>query len=53
MFQAAQGPDGLVWTEEERAVLQAFLSPFESEEGVSVAILEAGEGECRSRVSKV
>ena len=42
-FQAAQGPDGLVWTEEERAALQAFLSNFESEEGVSVTILEAGE----------
>ena len=44
-FQAAQGLDGLVWTEEERAALQAFLSTFESEEGVSVTILEAGEGD--------
>ena len=41
----AQGLDGLVWTEEERAVLQAFLSNFEGEEGVSVSILEAGEGD--------
>ena len=45
MFQVAQGPDGLVWTKEERAVLQAFLSSFASEEGVSVSILEAGEGD--------
>ena len=44
-FQAAQGLDGLVWTEEERAALQAFLSSFESEEGVAVTILEAGEGD--------
>ena len=42
-FQAAQGPDGFVWTEEERAVLQAFLSNFMSEEGVNVPILEVGE----------
>ena len=44
-FQAAQGPDGRVWTKEERAALQAFFSSFASEEGVSVAILEAGEGD--------
>ena len=44
MFQAAQGPDGLVWTKE-RAVLQAFLSHYTSEEGVEVTILEAGEGD--------
>ena len=44
-FQAAQGPDGLVWTEEERAALQAFLSHYTSEEGVDVPILEAGEGD--------
>ena len=36
---------GLVWTKEERAVLQAFLSNFAGKEGVSVAILEAGEGD--------
>ena len=41
----AQGPDGLVWTEEERAALQAFLANFEGEEGVTVTILEAGEGD--------
>ena len=41
----AQGPDGLIWTEEERAALQAFLSNFEGKEDVSVAILEAGEGD--------
>ena len=45
MFQAAQGPDGLVWTEEERAALQAFFSNFTGEEGVNVTILEAGEGD--------
>ena len=45
MFQAAQGPDGLIWTEEERAALQAFLSHYTSEEGVNVPILEVGEGD--------
>src|ERR1700743_3389717 len=44
-FQAAQGPDGLVWTEEERAALQAFLSHYTSKEGINVPILEAGEGD--------
>ena len=41
----AQGPDGLIWTKEERAVLQAFLSHYMSKEGVNVTILEAGEGD--------
>ena len=45
MFQAVQGPDGLIWTNEERAALQAFLSNFSSKEGVNVTILEAGEGD--------
>ena len=45
MFRAAQGLEGLVWTNEERAALQAFLSYYESEEGDNVAILEAGEGD--------
>ena len=44
-FRAAQGPEGLVWTNEERAALQAFLSYYESKEGDNVAILEAGEGD--------
>ena len=44
-FQAAQGPDGLIWTKEGRAALQAFLSHFSGEEGVAVTILEAGEGD--------
>ena len=44
-FQAAQGPDEFVWTKEERAALQAFLSDFAGEEGVAVTILEAGEGD--------
>ena len=37
--------DGLVWTTEERAALQAFLFNFAGEEGVDVTILEAGEGD--------
>ena len=45
MFRAAQGPEGLVWTDEERAALQAFLSYYKSEEGDNVTILEAGEGD--------
>ena len=45
MFQAAQGPDGFIWTKEERAALQALLSNFTSEEGVNVTILEVGEGD--------
>ena len=45
MFQVAQGLDGLGWTKEERAALQAFLSHYMSEEGVNVTILEAGEGD--------
>ena len=44
-FRAVQGPEGLVWTDEERAALQAFLAYYESEEGDDVAILEAGEGD--------
>ena len=44
-FHAVQGLDGLVWTEEERAALQAFLSHYTSEEGVNVPILEVGEGD--------
>ena len=43
-FQAAQGPEGIIWTNEERAVMQAFLSYYEGEEGVDVPILEIGEG---------
>ena len=34
-----------MWTNEERAALQAFLSYYESEEGDNVAILEVGEGD--------
>ena len=45
MFQVAQGPEGLVWTNEERAAMQAFLSYYEGEEGVVVPILEVGEGD--------
>ena len=44
-FRAAQGPEGIVWTDEERATLQAFLAHYKSEEGDNVAILEAGEGD--------
>ena len=52
-FQTAQGPDGLVWTEEERAALQAFLSHYTSEEGVDVPILEVGEGDWSPGGSRV
>ena len=45
MFRAAQGPEGIVWTNKERAALQAFLSYYESEEGDNVTILEVGEGD--------
>ena len=34
-----------MWTNKERATLQAFLSYYESEEGDNVTILEAGEGD--------
>ena len=44
-FQAAQGPEGIVWTNKERAALQAFLSFYKSKEGDNVAILEVGEGD--------
>ena len=44
-FCTAQGADGLIWTGEERAALQAFLSHYMGEEGVNVPILEAGEGD--------
>ena len=52
-FQAAQGPDGVVWTEEERAALQAFLSHYTSKERVNVPILEAGEGDRSPRGSQL
>ena len=51
MFQAAQGPEGLIWTDEERAALQAFLSYYESEEGDNVAILEAVSGPLYPKLS--
>ena len=44
-FQVVQGPEGLIWTDEERAALQAFLTYYESEEGDNVSILEVGEGD--------
>ena len=34
-----------MWTEEEGAALQAFLSHYMSKEGVDVPILEVGEGD--------
>ena len=40
-----QGLEGLVWTNEERAVRQAFLSYYEGKEGVNVPILAVGEGD--------
>ena len=39
-----QGPEGLVWINQERAALQAFLSFHQSKEGINVPILEVGEG---------
>ena len=33
-----------MWTDKERAVMQAFLSYYKGKEGVDVPILEAGEG---------
>ena len=44
-FWVVQGPERLVWTDEERAVMQAFLSYYEGKEGGNVPILEAGEGD--------
>ena len=44
-FRVAQGPEGIVWTDKERAALQAFLSYYESKEGDNVTILEVGEGD--------
>ena len=43
MFRPAEGPEGLVWTDKERAAMQAFFTHYESEAGVNVVILEAGE----------
>ena len=45
MFQAAQGSGGLIWTNKERAVLQAFLTHYKGKEGANVSILEAVEGD--------
>ena len=45
MFQMAQGLEGFVWTDKERAVMQAFFSHYKGEEGSNVAIWEAGEGD--------
>ena len=45
MFRVVQGPEGLVWTDEERAVMQAFLSYYKSKEEVHVPIFEVGEGD--------
>ena len=45
MFQVAQGPDGLIWTNKEKTVMQAFFAHYESQAGVNVIILEAREGD--------
>ena len=34
-----------MWTDKERAPLQAFLAHYKSEEGDNVAILKVGEGD--------
>ena len=45
MFHPAQGPEGILWTTEERAAMQAFFAHYESKVGADVVILEAGEGD--------
>ena len=45
MFQTAQGLDQFVWTNKERAEMQAFLFHYKGEEGIDASILEAGEGD--------
>ena len=44
-FQLVQGPESVVWTTEERAVMQALFAHYKSKAGVDVVILEAGEGD--------
>ena len=44
-FRPAEGPEGIVWTDEERAAMQAFFTQYKSEAGVDVIILEAGMGD--------
>ena len=44
-FYLAEGPEGFVWTNEERAAMQAFFAQYKSKTGVDVVILEAGAGD--------
>ena len=44
MFQAAQGPDGLIWTDKERAVLQPSL-PIMKVKWESMSLFWRLEGE--------
>ena len=41
----AQEPDSLIWTDEERAAMQAVFTHYKSKAGVNVTILEVGEGD--------
>ena len=45
MFRLVKGPEGFVWTDEERAEMQASFACYKSKAGVDAVILEAGVGE--------
>ena len=45
MFCLVEGPEGFVWTNKEKAVMQAFFTHYKSKAGVHVIILEAGAGD--------
>ena len=45
MFHPVEGLEGFLWTNEERATMQAFITHYESKVGVNVVILEAGVGD--------
>ena len=43
-YQTLQGLMGVIWSTEDWAMVQAFLTDYQSKEGISVPILEVGEG---------
>ena len=43
MFHPAEGLEGFIWTDKERAAMQAFFTHYEGQTGVDVVVLEAGE----------
>ena len=45
MFRPVKGPEGFVWTDDEKAVMQAFFTCYKSKAKVDVVILEAGVGD--------